>query len=67
MGVLTVGLADIAVPTVAVGTDEEDGLAVRGDTRSLPQRSLAVNRRHGDCRRGGARQPNYVRSEQFCC
>ena len=50
--VLTAGFAAITVPAVAVGADEEDGLAVQSDTRPLPQRCLAVNRRHRGRRRG---------------
>ena len=50
--VLTAGFAAITLPAVAVGADEEDGLAVRSDTRPLPQRCLAVNRRHRGRRRG---------------
>jgi hypothetical protein len=44
--VLSTRFAAITVPAIAVSTDEEDGLAVRSDTRPLPQRCLAVNRRH---------------------
>ncbi|MDX1984735.1 MAG: hypothetical protein SFV51_30965 [Bryobacteraceae bacterium] len=49
---LTAGCAAITVPAVAVGADEEDGLAIRGDTRPLSQCCFAVNRRHRGRRRG---------------
>jgi hypothetical protein len=35
---LSASFAAIALPAIAVAADEEDGVAIGGDTRSLPQR-----------------------------